>query len=304
VDYSSKNISINNTSNLIPDDKYYGGPGYKTYRTHKETDVEVARNGFYPAGQYVLFMNCFTLNNRHSFTFSNHVEGPNVFLDCRAENGLANSEAHHRWSVGGLYDNVSDNIALMNRFNIANGHGWGGANYVAWNTQGTIINEQPPTAQNWSIGHMGEIRKGRFYDLHERDGYFEKTGYHIRPQSLYIQQLIERKGSEVLEKIDYNEKGNWDGFFDQKGGVRNYPNPAVDYTIFPLELENRSKVLLYIYSLEGRKVAFVDYGKNEKGRREFFWETEDCNGNDLDRGVYIFKFLVDGNAYTGKLMIN
>ena len=301
IDYTSKQITINNSSNLIADDKYYSGPGYRNYRTNIETDVEVARNGFYPAGQAVLVMNCYTLNNRHSFTVTNHVSGPNVFLDCEAENSLATSEPHHRWSAGGLYDNVADNIAFMNRLNIANGHGWGGANYVAWNTQGTLINEQPPTAQNWAIGHKGEIREGRFYDYHGRDGYCEKTGSYLRPRSLYIQQIIDRKGKDVLEKIDF--KSMKQKIEDADNKVQNYPNPADNYTVFTIRLENSSKIILSVYSLDGRQLAKMDYGKKNEGYHEIYWQTKDNNGNRLPNGMYIYQFRTTDGKLSNKLII-
>jgi len=190
---SSKQITIKNCANLVADDKYYSGPGYRNNRVNINTDVEVGRYGFDIKGQSVLVMNCYTLNNRRSFVVGAKVSGPNVFLDCKAEQSLTRSEPHHKWSVGGLYDNVTDDITFMNRLIHGSGHGWAGANYVAWNTQGSLINEQPPTAQNWAIGHQGERRKGQFFDYHEREGYWELYNKEALPRSLYIQQLMDRK---------------------------------------------------------------------------------------------------------------
>jgi hypothetical protein len=87
-----------------------------------------------------------------------------VFHNSIGEKDITNSEPHHLWSCGGLYDNVRGDIALMNRLTYGNGHGWAGANYVAWNTRGRLICERPPTAQNWAIGHVGFRLKGPFHD--------------------------------------------------------------------------------------------------------------------------------------------
>ncbi|ULL15261.1 hypothetical protein DVH26_12930 [Paenibacillus sp. H1-7] len=191
----SKWITIQDSSNLIADKAFYNGKGYDpTGRTFYETNIYVGRYGFYLNGQSALVTRCFALNNRHGFTLGSRVTGPNVFHDCIGEQPLTWSEPHHRWSVGGLYDNVHDMISLMNRLNMGSGHGWAGANYVAWNTEGTLVCHQPPTAQNWSIGHIG---KKDFGGNRGPDGYWDSHGQHVEPRSLYTQQLKDRLGKEA-----------------------------------------------------------------------------------------------------------
>ena len=85
----------------------------------------------------------------------------------------------------------------MNRLNFGSGHGWAAANYAAWNTRGTLICEQPPTAQNWAIGHVGERAPGPFHALNlanhgQSFGYWESLGRHVEPVSLYTRQVAER----------------------------------------------------------------------------------------------------------------
>jgi hypothetical protein len=189
----SKWITIQDSSSLIADKSFYNGKGYDpTGRTFYETNIYVGRYGFYLNGQLALVTRCFALNNRHGFTLGSRVTGPNVFHDCIGEQPLTWSEPHHRWSVGGLYDNVHDKISLMNRLNMGSGHGWAGANYVAWNTKGTLVCHQPPTAQNWSIGHIGEKDSG---GNRGPNGYWDSYGQHVEPRSLYVQQLKDRLGS-------------------------------------------------------------------------------------------------------------
>jgi hypothetical protein len=127
--------------------------------------------------------------------------GPNVFFDCLAEEVHADSGPHHRWSAGVLYDNVrivpprqaSDRrrgdgaLNIQNRGNMGSGHGWAGANQVAWNcTAYEMIVEQPPTAQNWAIGCRAVMHRG--------DAYWESFGRPVAPQSLFLAQLRERLG--------------------------------------------------------------------------------------------------------------
>ena len=195
---NSLGVTIQNSSSLVAASEFYAGPGYdRTGRTFYETGVYVGRYGFHFAGQNGLVMDCYALHNRHAFVVGAWVTGPNVFLNSHADKSLTWSEPHHRWSVGGLYDNIRDMIGIMNRLSYGTGHGWAGANYVAWNTEGILATEQPPTAQNWAIGHVGEHRDGPFHSWNmERfgfsHGYWESHGTRVKPRSLYLQQLEDR----------------------------------------------------------------------------------------------------------------
>jgi hypothetical protein len=142
-------------------------------------------------GQLTLVQRCYSDRGRHAFVFGSHVPGPNVFLECRSEHDYATSEPHHRWSVGGLYDNVEAHIAIQDRQWMGSGHGWAGANYVVWNSRGELVCQQPPTAQNFAIGFVG--RRGR--DAFPRPaGWWESEGTPVEPRSLYRAQLAERLG--------------------------------------------------------------------------------------------------------------
>jgi hypothetical protein len=141
------------------------------------------------SGQLILVQRCYARDARHAFAVGSRVPGPNVFLECKAEQNHSTSEPHHRWSVGGLFDNVAASIAIQDRQYLGSGHGWAGANYVVWNSTGSLVCQQPPTAQNFAIGFVGTKSKGAF----ERpDGYWESQGRHVEPRSLYRKQLEDR----------------------------------------------------------------------------------------------------------------
>ena len=186
----SSHITIRDSSVLIAPRNYFSG-----YMPHY---------GFFfgPNSHHVLVRDCFALHNRHAYVFCAWVRGPNVVYNSVGEGSATWSEPHHRWSVGGLFDNVTDfRIAFMNRLRYGSGHGWAGANYVAWNTRGTLVNEQPPTAQNWAIGHVGEKREGPFHRWNLRHfdnsfGYWESLGTPVEPASLYLKQLEDRFGKQ------------------------------------------------------------------------------------------------------------
>jgi hypothetical protein len=163
------------------------------------------RYNFAVAGQLSLVQRCHAETARHAFVVDAIVPGPNVFLDSRSVNEFATSEPHHRWSTGGLYDNIRAAIAIQDRAWLGTGHGWAGANYVAWNTEGPLVVQQPPTAQNYAIGHVGEKVRPRAPNSYDprprRDGYWECQGQHVSPRSLYVQQLQDRLGPQSLRNI-------------------------------------------------------------------------------------------------------
>ena len=151
------------------------------------------------AGQLCLVMRCEAESGRHDFVVGGRVCGPNAFVSCNATNTFASSEPHHRWSTGGLFDNVKAPLAIQDRGYMGSGHGWSGANYVAWNCEGPLVCQKPPTAQNWAIGHIGEKIRGAFEP--REDGYWESHGRHVEPASLYFQQLKDRLGTAAVKNV-------------------------------------------------------------------------------------------------------
>lgn len=302
VSRGAKQITIKNSSNLIADPKYYSGTAYRQDRINIETGVEVGRYGFYLEGHSNLVMGCYTNNDRRSFAVGSFVPGPNVFLDCLAENSLSTSEPHHRWSTGGLYDNVADNISVINRLYHGTGQGWAGANYVTWNTIGRISVEQPPTAQNWSIGHKGKPLNKHFPDFDFKEGYFDLKGSNVLPRSLYIQQLKDRIGNNFVDALGFNQMMLREKPDDIK--VWNYPNPADYFTFFVFTLEEVASVMLSVFSIEGKQLAQVDFGSKDAGYYEVIWEISDDRGRPLSNGVYIYKLIVNNQISSNKLLIS
>ncbi|KAK9709552.1 hypothetical protein K7432_008971 [Basidiobolus ranarum] len=144
--------------------------------------------------ELILFKGNYAEHARHAFIVGSQVTGPNVFHNCTAENQHGSSEPHHRWSVGGLFDNVHSSLSIQNRKHLGSGHGWSGANYVLWNTVGRAIAQKPPTAWNFAFGVIGEQNRGVFgKDIPQ--GWWHSLGAHVNPTSLYKAQLQQRKKS-------------------------------------------------------------------------------------------------------------
>ena len=99
---------------------------------------------------------------------------------------------------GVLYDNVKAPLTARFWDYII---GWAGANIVMWNCEGDFLIQKPPTAQNYSFGHIGVnavIFNAGLQDLTKPNGHVESVDRHVTPRSLYLTQLKERLGMEAV----------------------------------------------------------------------------------------------------------
>jgi len=140
-----------------------------------------------------------------------HSEGPVVALHCRFS-GDGQIEGHQRWSTGLLVDNSvveGGDMYLRNRGTMGSGHGWTIGWSVLWNDEaGVFIVQNPPGAMNWVIGGKGAqwatIMPGSTDKVALPHGVIEARDQHIRPDSLYLEQLRERKGLSALKAVGYS----------------------------------------------------------------------------------------------------
>ncbi len=152
-------------------------------------------------GQLSLVEGCVSDRGRHSFVLGAAC-GPNVFVDCTATRPYSSSEPHSGFGAGSLYDNV--HAPLTARFWKDISIGWAGANTVFWNCEGPFLIQQPPTAQNYAIGHIGihAMVFNTFYQDHDKpNGFIESWDRHVTPESLYRAQLRDRLGSHSDGKV-------------------------------------------------------------------------------------------------------
>jgi len=178
------------------------------------------RYAFAVWGQQSLVTGCESRDGRHDYVLHSTVAGPNVFHDSVADRANSDTGPHHRWSTGGLFDNVVSDGELNaeNRWNWGTGHGWAGANMVFYNCTAAGYRVQNPiTAQNWVIGSIGAQRDGHFADtLGELPGTYDSHGTPVLPEGLYEAQLAERT---AYENLDYREHwlGDVDDFYSTGG---------------------------------------------------------------------------------------
>jgi len=152
-------------------------------------------------GQFCLVQRCFSQKGRHSFVLQGAEASGNVYLDCKAVNPYSTSEPHNHWVNGILYDNVKAPLTARYWDYII---GWAGANIVFWNCEGDFLIQKPPTAQNYSFGHIGVnavMFNAGLQDLTKPNGHVESMDIHIMPRSLYLTQLKERLGIEAVNNV-------------------------------------------------------------------------------------------------------
>jgi len=153
-------------------------------------------------GQLALVQRCHSDEGRHSFMTGQPTGSGNVFLDCRATSAFSSSEPHEQWATGNLYDNI--HAPLTARFWKNINIGWAGANTVFWNCEGDFLVQKPPTAQNFSFGHLGVnavIFNIPLQDTTKENGHIESLGRHVTPRSLYLTQLRERLGEAAVRQV-------------------------------------------------------------------------------------------------------
>lgn len=86
-------------------------------------------------------------------------------------------------------------LPLAFRFAKSNPPSWMGFNNVMWNCEGMFIVQLPPTAQSYSIGHLGVhamlFNRG-LIDYTKEEGYIESLDEKVQPPSLYLRQVEDR----------------------------------------------------------------------------------------------------------------
>lgn len=151
--------------------------------------------------QYILMQRCFTRGGRHDFASGSKTPGPNVFVDCRANETYSDIGPHHRYATGQIYDNIlGGSINVQNRTDWGSGHGWAGAQVMFWNCDAdSIICDAPTGAMNWCVGSIGTKTEGKVPT--EPFGIWDSHNTPVQPRSLFYAQLAERLGANALNNI-------------------------------------------------------------------------------------------------------
>lgn len=176
-----------------------------------------------------LVYNCYSEDARHDFAGGARTMGPSAFVNSTAVRGQQ-SEPHHRWGTGFLFDNITTkngSIAAINRGDSGTGHGWSAANTMIWNCDApgiVVFDPETEGENNFAIGYTGNKKEGfdsnsisyantrsgywgtpqegRFYGYALMgSGYIESPGAPVEPKSLFVQQLIDRIGTQKAMRV-------------------------------------------------------------------------------------------------------
>jgi hypothetical protein len=124
--------------------------------------------------------------------------GPMVALNFKTSNQKA-VEPHQRWSTGLLLDNMigDGGVNFSNRGNAGSGQGWAMGWGVAWNNTATKYEmEAAAGTVTWSIGSKGTMTMSA-------PAITESNGVFVKPSSLFLAQMCERKGPGALTILGY-----------------------------------------------------------------------------------------------------
>jgi hypothetical protein len=163
-------------------------------------------------GSQILLDRCTGKGDKVSYVATqSHSEGPVVVLHCRFSGSDGQIEGHQRWSTGLLVDSSvvqGGDIYLRNRGIMGSGHGWTLGWSVLWNDEANFfLVQNPPGAMNWAIGNKGAEggaqMPGSTDGVHLPRGMIESVNKHVEPNSLYLEQLRERRGSAAIKAIGY-----------------------------------------------------------------------------------------------------
>ena len=82
-------------------------------------------------------------------------------------------------------------------------------------------------------------------------------------------------------------------------GIKNiYPNPFNPSTTISFEVENRVKVKLEVYDVNGFKIKDLYSGYIEKGLHSVVWDAKEYSS-----GIYFIRLHADGYINTEKIML-
>jgi len=187
IENASNFNTVEETAMLDPKSKITGGRRYPFH---------VA------GGMGNLFQRCYARGGRHNFVSGSRVTGPNVWLDCAADENHADDGPHHRWATGLLFDNTSSSeLHVQNRKDAGSGHGWAGAQVLFWNADASeLICDAPTGAMNYAVGCVGARTQGSWAP-EEPFGIWESLGANVQPRSLYLQQLQDRLGPAAVMAV-------------------------------------------------------------------------------------------------------
>jgi len=90
-----------------------------------------------------------------------------------------------------------------------------------------------------------------------------------------------------------------------KNNLTVYPNPFNSSTTIEFSMENAGDVTIEIFNLFGQKVQVLANQEYIKGTHKVTWKGSDQSGAPATSGIYLCRFIVDGNVdQVKKIVLN
>jgi hypothetical protein len=85
--------------------------------------------------------------------------------------------------------------------------------------------------------------------------------------------------------------------------AQNYPNPFNPSTTIEFSLPTRSRIVLEVFDVLGRKVRTLAEGSYSSGNREVVWDGKAVDGSQVSSGVYFYRLQAGAFSATRKMLL-
>ena len=151
------------------------------------------RRTFLTFGELTLFQRCYSENGINDFAVGHTAPGPNAFVQCDTKESFGPSGSISSWAPGLLFDcvNIDGNDLVFKNWELEKfGAGWSTANSMMWQSTASGLFCYSPDSlnRNYSRGCWGQVMgNGEYTEMNE----------HVKPYSLFADQLQKRLGKDV-----------------------------------------------------------------------------------------------------------
>lgn len=290
------------------DFRHLAGSAVVTQRTASQITIEDCRSTepvseiggyrrrtFLCMGERCLFQRLYSEHGIHDFAAVLCAAGPNVFSQCDSHESLGFSGSLGPWCTGLLFDCVNidgNDLKLSNVGLDMYGSGWTTTNSTAYQctAAGIYADSLPDGTRNTVYGCWAQFNG---------NGSFAECNNHVKPWSLFKQQLGERLGRDVSALCRTLER--------KENTISN--NPTYEQAARMVAQARVPRTTMQMWIDSARLTASTSPSGVQNVDKIKYKETEataslyaDNNGNDNEPRYEISggKLLIDGRLLTGK----
>ena len=195
--------------------KYFAGSAVVVQKSAQQVTIEdckatepiseiggFRRRSFLTFGEKTLFQRCYSEHGINDFAVGHTAPGPNAFVQCESFESFGPSGAIASWAPGILFDvvNIDGNDIVFKNWELEKfGAGWSTANSTMWQSTASGLFCYSPDSlnQNISYGCWGQI---------QGNGNYGQMNEHVKPYSLFADQLQKRLGHDVSQQCRVLER--------------------------------------------------------------------------------------------------